>query len=314
MTFRNEVLAVLTRGLLRAIDGRGPDRTTLLHSAGLSEADVADPDVWIPVSSHVRLGRAISAALPRQNLGLQTGAPIYSDPRGALGYCLRHSRVHSRALKNFCSYIEITNRSLNVTVSVEPEETSITLRMVPDLEAAGHPAEALFAAWLSLSRYLTNTNWSPLRVEFVHQPLGDTEEHRALFGCDVGFGCPQTRLWLPASAYSLPIHPASHEYERELVLAHEHALTLVGQDPTATACLHELSQALRSVPLDVRGLDSRSAKALTARLALARGLLERSASFVHEVAYLTGFDDLRRFSGAFMEHFGVCPAELRLAR
>lgn len=312
MTFRNEVLAVLTRGLLRAIDGRGLDRAMLLHSAGLSEADVADPDAWLPVGAHVRLGRAISAALPHQNLGLQTGAPIFSDPRGALGYCLRHSQVHSRALKNFCSYIEIINRSLKVTVSVEPDATLIALQMVPELAAAGHPAEALFAAWLSLSRYLTNTDWTPLRVEFVHQPFGDTDEHRALFGCPVSFSCAQTRLWLPASAYSLPIHPASHELERALVLAHEYARALVDRDLATAASLDGLSEGLRSAPLDVRNIGSRSAEALAARLALARGLLECSASSAHEAAYLTGFDDLRSFHGAFIEQFGIRPAELRL--
>jgi hypothetical protein len=311
MPLGNEILAVVTRGLLRAVDGRGVDRVTLLREAGLQEESL-DPDRWLPVARHLRLGQAISAAFPGQNLGLQTGAPIFSDPRGALGYSLRQSQSHRCALKNFGSYIATVNRTIRIVLASEGEGMVVLPEMVPQMAAAGHPAEALFAAWVAISRHLTNSTWRPLEVGFVHQPFGDTNEHRAFFGCPVSFGCSQTRLLLSESDASLAIAPMPHEFEQILERAVEHAGTIVGQDVAATRSLAALSERLRTVPLDVRAAEvDTSPEGLMARLSLARALLEQSGAFAHEISYLLGFEDLSSFEQAFSKRFGVSPAQLR---
>jgi len=313
MPLGNEILAVVTRGLLRAIDGRGVDRATLLREAELSEESL-EPDSWLPIARHLRLGRAISAALPGQNLGLQTGAPIFSDPRGALGYSLRQSQAHLYALKNFSAYVATVNRTIRIVLMPEARGTAVLLEMVPQMEAAGHPAEALFAAWVAISRYLTSSAWRPLEVCFVHQPFGDTSEHRNLFGCSVSFGCPQTRLVLSESDASLAIAPKPHEFEPTIRCAVEHAGTIIGRDEAAARSLGELWERWRTVPLDVQTADDGAPETLRARLALARALLERSGAFVHEVTYLLGFPSMPAFEQAFSAHFGILPAKLRSAR
>src|SRR6187455_621681 len=153
--FGDTILAAVTRNLVSAIDGKGVDRARLLEAAGLSEQAIADPDDWVPIALHVRLGKAILAALPGQNLGLQTGATIFGDPRGALGYALRRSQTCGAALHNFCRYLHVVNRSMQVELSRTRVGLRFALNMVPELGALGHPAEALFAAWVSISRHLT---------------------------------------------------------------------------------------------------------------------------------------------------------------
>ncbi len=309
--FGNEILVAVTRGLLGAIDGRGVDRGELLAAAGVSDAEVADPDAWLAITRHVRLGQLITEALPGQNLGLQTGARIFGDPRGALGYTLRRSEQHWRALRNFCSYLGVVNLSLATELSLAPNATSLTLHMVPELAELAHPAEALFAAWVAISRHLTDTVWAPAEVSFSHQPRGDVREHEEFFGCPVLFGRPSSRLLLPASAWALPIASSPHELEHALLLARDDARALAAHDASTLPAIEEYSVELCTVPLEVGGLPAEQrARTLPARLALAGGLLRQSHLFVHEVAFLLSFEGVRDFEQAFTNRFGESPRAL----
>jgi AraC-type transcriptional regulator len=310
VSLSHEILAVVTRGLLRAVEGRGLERAALLRAAGLSELSLERADRWLPVAQHLRVGQAIAAAFPDTNVGLQTGAPIYSDPRGALGYCLRRSRVHRRALRNFAAYIGTVNRAVRLVLLPEPRGAALALEMVPQMAAAGHPAESLLAAWLSLSRYLTGSVWHPLQVEFAHQPFGNSDEHAALFGCPVAFGQAQTRLILSEAALDLAVAELPHEFDDTIERAGHYARGFVGSDAGARASLAALLQRL-SAPLDIDALrESLTPGQLDARLALARALCERSGAFVHEIAYLLGFESHDALERAFFEHFGAYPAQM----
>jgi len=287
------------------------DRAALLRDAGLTEESL-EPDRWIPISRHVRLGGLISAALPGQNLGLQTGAPIFSDPKGALGYVLRQSQTHARALLNFAAYIQTVNRAIRLVVSREAGGTALRLEMVPQMEMAGHPAEALFAAWVAISRYLTGSSWCPLEVEFVHRPLGDPAEHQKFFGCPASFERAETRLLLSERDASLAIREVSHEFSDVVRGAVVRANTLLAREQAARARLAELAQQLMTIPLDARATAPDAApERLTARLALARALLERSGVFAYEVTYLLGFESLSSFERAFSERFQLLPSQVR---
>ena len=310
MALGDEILAVVTRGLLRAVESRGLDRMALLREAGLTEAALERPDSWVPIARHLRVGQAIAAAFPGSNVGLQTGAPIYSDPGGALGYCLRRSQVHRRALSNFAAYVETVNRAVRIVLLPEPRGTALVLEMLPEMATAGHPAESLLAAWVSISRYLTGSAWHPLQVEFVHQPFGDTEEHRALFGCPVAFGQAQTRLVLSDDVSALAVPELAHEFEHVVRGAGDCARSFIESDEGTRESLATLCDQLLAMPLDIRAarLDL-APERLNARLALARALLERFGALAHEAAYLLGFESLRCFERAFLERFGTSPAQ-----
>ena len=305
MELGSEILAAVTAGLLRAVERRGLQREPLLRQAELSEAALQCFDSWVPIGQHLRLGYAIAAAFPGSNVGLQTGAPIYSDPQGALGFSLRRSAVHWRALANFAAYISTVNRAVRMQILMQPSETSIVVEMLPEMCAAGHPAESLLAAWLSISRHLTGAVWCPIRVDFQHQPVGDPEEHRALFGCDVAFGRAQTRMVLSAEVSALAIPELPHAFAKLLDDAAKRASVFLDPCLGTPESIAALLERLISVPLHIEELRSiADFESTEARLALGRALLERSAVFVHEVAYLLGFASVGCFQEAYSSRFG----------
>ncbi|HTV18012.1 MAG TPA: AraC family transcriptional regulator ligand-binding domain-containing protein [Polyangiaceae bacterium] len=305
-----EILTAVTSGLLRAVERRGLERAALLQQAGLQQATLECPDTWIPIAWHLRVGHAIAAAFRGSNVGLQTGAPIYSDPQGALGFSLRRSRVHRNALANFAAYIRTVNRAVRLRLSAQLDETVVVVEMVPEMAAAGHPAESLLAAWLSISRHLTGENWCPTQVDFQHRPIGDAAEHRALFGCEVAFGQAQTRMILPERVCAFVVPELPHPFSEAIRGAGELASTFSSR---SAGSLIELLERLLTNPLRVDALRSPSdASTSEARLALGRALLATSSASVHEAAYLLGFESSSCFQRAYSNRYGSAPARVPL--
>src|SRR5690606_29754385 len=99
--FGRELLAFVTGSLLRVAEQAGLDGNDLLASAGLSREQLKSPDAYLPVEKHIALGMRMTEMLGSVNAGLHSGAAIYGDPSGALGFAIRRSRNHATALTRF---------------------------------------------------------------------------------------------------------------------------------------------------------------------------------------------------------------------
>ena len=208
--FGRHIRAAVTLGLLRAAEAEGLNGDEILGRAGLTRAEIENPNRALPIERHVAVGRAMTERLGAVNAGLRTGAAIYGDPRGALGYSLRRSTRHELALARFCRFIAISNDSVHLYR--EPHDAGLDLRaeMVSELSLLGHPTEALFAAWVAIARVVTGSHWAPLRVSFRHRAHGPTNEHLEFFACPVEFGATESRLSIGRDALALPIAVSAH--------------------------------------------------------------------------------------------------------
>jgi len=301
-----KLLVPVTRALLGSAAERGLCRAELLAAAGISEDDLAVTDSWISIERHVRLGAAIEARLPGENLGLQTGERIYHDPAGAFGYVLRRSGTHAVALANFGAYLGLVNHALHAELQLAATEGCFQVQMQPELAALGHPAEALLSAWVAISRHLTARDWAPSGVQFEHEAKGDVREHEAFFRCPVEFGQGPTCLQIPAGALGLEIEPTSHEIDAALARSLEDAREKLGIADLQTE-LDALADRLRTPPRSVRAPGSPGARTSGIVLDVARGLFEHSRLCAYEVAFLVGFQDLAVFQQAYSDRFGLRP-------
>jgi Arabinose-binding domain of AraC transcription regulator, N-term len=286
--FGGHILAMVTRSLLRVAEVEGLDAAALLTLAGLSREAIANPDARVPIERHVALGVAMTERLGPVNGGLHSGAAIYGDPNGALGFGIRRSGQHGRALERFRRFLAITNDSLWLSSAAGDEGVRVSVDMVSSLAALGHPTEALFSAWVAISRFATGVRWTPVRVAFRHQPWGPVAEHREFFDCPVQFGARDSVLIIDAHCLALPIHSTEHRLDGTLDRLRDRLTTAdpPATPPTATqAAISDLIDGLRAGPIENRADHAPPVLARAAALLLSGA--EALPAF--EVAFLLGF-------------------------
>lgn len=93
-------------------------------------------------------------------------------------------------------------------------------RLVADLPAA---AEAYLAILVAVGRQLTRVQIIPMRVAFKHAPVGDPEEHAALFGIPVEFHAEANELVFSRETLDLAVLGAD-EVLRQHLLRHAQAV------------------------------------------------------------------------------------------
>jgi hypothetical protein len=288
--FGSHILAMVTRNLLRVAEAEGLDADRLLERAGLSRSGLVDPDAYLPIERHIALGRAISEGLGAINGGLRSGAAIYGDPRGALGFTIRRSSTHARALECFRRFVSVTNECVRLGLDpTAPGGVALHAEMVSGLAELGHPAEALLSAWVSIARIATGQRWTPERVLFAHAARGPSEEHVAFFGCPVQFGAERSSLQIGAAALALPIAATPHELDA--------TLTELGESLRACAPPGEIAELLAWIKMGA--LEPQHAISPRVRLAAARLLLSGSATMpTFEAAFLLGYGSVRELRSA----------------
>lgn len=281
------ILAAVTRALLGVAEVERLEAGELLARAGLTRRQLEDPDNFIPLERHVALGQVITERLGFVNGGLRSGAAIFGDPANVLGFAVRRSGDHARALQRFCRYIAITNEGVRLTCTANDAGVCLNAELVAGLAELGHPSEALFAAWVAIARVATAVRWSPTRVELEHQPRGPTIEHDGFFGCPVQFGAEATRLWIDRAALALPIASTPHPFDRVL---RELGLRWLESAPSAEH--GEITRLLAA--LDAGPLEAPLAIEPELRVQAAKLLRSGPApAHAYEVAFLLGFSSVR---------------------
>jgi len=215
-TTKNHVLAIITARLLAVGESEGLDGDVLLADAGLSREDVADPDRYVSLERHVALGASMTRRLGPVNAGLHSGANIYGDPRGALGFAIRRSGTHERALARFCRFFELTNPASSAWVEESQNAIELRVQMAPGLVLLGHPMEALLSAWVAIARIVTKQHWVPQRVTFTHAPIGPVMEHAEFFGCPVVFDAGHSGIVIGRDSAQASIQATEHPFDGAL--------------------------------------------------------------------------------------------------
>jgi len=276
------ILAAMTRGLLAAARAERLETGELLARAGLTRAQLDDPDGFVPFDRHMALRAAISERLGFENGGLRAGSAMYGEPGSVLSYAVRRSGDLRRAVERFCRFVSSSSDGLRLDCAPEGDGLRLNAELGPGLWELGHPSEALLAAWVSIGRIATGRRWLPLRVEFRHAARGPSDEHEGFFGCPVLFGAPSTTLLLGPPVLALPIVAAPHPLDGLGAGLEQRWAAHLPAERRAPA--RDLCRALADGPIDPRVFPREL------RLEAARVLRASQAAF--EVAFLLGFDSV----------------------
>lgn len=319
--------------LLQTAIGLGLDRARLLSEAGLSEADLADRDAYLPFAKQIALGEALIRARPGVNIGLAALRHVSPADFGVLGYVITNSASLREALEAFVRFQRLITDGVRWRIELGAACT-VTVEADPGYERLGYPIEALVGLWLVLGRMLTGHAWAPIEARFRHAPLGDVGEVERSVGAPVRFRAGENALILSLETLALPVTAGRAALAPSLAQLAEATLVQLDGYGTTTARLRALlfdqiprgvtgkAELARAIGLSERTLNRRLREEGTTfrdvleevRRELAMSWLADARHAVYEVAFLLGYREPSTFYRSFRRWTGASPKAWRRAR
>lgn len=327
------VLSVASRAVLDACARLGLDAEALLRAAGLSRADVYDPDARLPAESADSLWRHAYHAAGDPRLALHAAEALPFGAYKVIDFVAAHAPTVGEGLRRVARYFPLIDGRARLVIDEAATSGAVGVEMQSDRGSIAPPAqEYTLAALVVRLRASAGVAWPLEAVEFTFPRPDDAAEHERIFACPVRFEQPRARLVLPRASWALPVRGADPGLSSVL---EDHAQRLVAELPREDAeLLPRLREVLRE---ELRGGDA-SITHVARRLALGERTLQRrldelGLGFVDvlaevraelaqqylrepgvslaEVAWLLGFSDQSAFTRAFKRWTGVTPGAWR---
>lgn len=328
---RETILAAVPAGVLAVAVSLGFDRAELMRAAGLTEAQLADPDARVPVRCDLRLWEAIA---PRQ-LGLEIGRRLGLGAAGIVGHVMRHGSTVAEALELMQRFAAVVHPELMPRVerraSPAGERVLFVRPPTPAFAALHEPVYAQAASSVSVMQTLLGR---PVRAAWVTYPLSrpaDAARHERFFGAPVAWDGALFEVAFDAELLARPL-PRADAAVLPYLTRHAEAMQadLGPAEDIAAAVRREVGFALaqgeprsadvaRRLAMSVRTMSRRLADAGSSfsalveaeRIARATRLLSDPRLSSAQVAVLLGYAEPAPFHRAFKRWMGVSPAEWR---
>lgn len=320
--------------VLSAAQRQGLERAPLLAAAGIPVADMG-LQRW-PIDHITRLWRAAAALTQDPGFGLKAGALVGPANFNVVSYMLQSSPTLREALavvQQFQRLISDGGR-----FQLIPGETASWVVYHPrqgELAFSPHQLEAVLAAVVSFTRWVTGTEARPVRVQFSQSAIGPLAGYRAAFHCPVEFEQAFSGLLLDNALLDAPLPQADAQLasvHRQYAAARLAALSET--DRLADALRRWIStqfgaQGIGAVPTRAQaaqafGLSPRtfarrlqqeqlhySALVDSARRELACAAVADSPRSFADIAQSLGFAEASVFHRAFKRWTGCTPGQWR---
>lgn len=345
MTSEAKVSLSWVRTVLAQARRQGIEETTLLRAAGIDPAELTQ-ERW-PIDHITLLWRAAARLTQDPGFGLKAGALVGPGSFNVVGFIVQSAATLRQALAVVQKYQSLI--SDGGRFQLLPGARTSWLVYHPrqgDLAFSPHQIEAVLAAVVSASRWITPQPLQPALVRFSHEPVGPLAGYREVFGCRIEFNQAYSGLLIDNAALDAPLPQSDAQLAR---LHEQHAATQLqtlkrqqGLDEALRDGVHDWvrdwvrtrMQAQPGPPAPTRK-DAAAALGLHERT-LARRLQDLGTNFqalsdevrrdlalqhvgdtdlpLGEVAHALGFADISPFYRAFERWTGMPPARWRAGR
>lgn len=319
--------------VLGAAQRQGLERAHLLAAAGIALTELDKPR-W-PIDHITRLWRAAAELTQDPGFGLKAGALVGPASFNVVSYILQSSptlRAAIAVVQQFQRLISDGGRFQ--TIAGASASWIVYHPRQGELAFSPHQLEAVLAAVLSFSRWVTDSTVSPLRVQFSQSALGSLAGYRAAFNCPVDFEQAFSGLLLDNALLDRPLPQADAQLasvHRQYAAARLAALSesgnfsdelrawlaghLVGRVPTRQHAAQAFGLSARTFArrLQQEGLHY-SALVDGARQQLACEAVANSPRSFADIAQSLGFAEASVFNRAFRRWTGMAPGQWRAAR
>lgn len=254
------------------------------------------------------------------------------DDLGALGLAVKTAPTVEGALERLVRYVLVLSDTLEYEFADAPAGRVFALTGRPHHRRGAAVAnECALAAVLSSVRQSLGSRLTPVAVTFRHPGPADDRQHRAFFGCPVGFEADIDGIHLSHTDLAEPTVLADDGLSAYLL----HRLDDLKARTAGRSVVDEVRAAIADALPDGQPSKSRIARRLgmsertlhrqlaehgetfqaittEARRDAAQSLLTTTGHGLADVAFLTGFADQTAFTRAFKRWTGQTPAAYRV--
>jgi AraC-like DNA-binding protein len=304
----------------------------LLRRAGLTDNDMADTTIRIPVSKQVAFLNLAAEALKDDLLGFHIAQEADLRSAGLIYYVLASSATFGDAVKRACRYSTIANEGLRLT-RLDSREMGIRFECIG---LARHLDRHQIEFWVTylvrLARQLTGTRAMPVRAALVHQRCRESGSIETFAGCAIAFGSPHDEVGFNRDLAEHPLVGAD-PYLHDMLSGYcEEALAQRSRpaESLRTRVENAVTPLLphgRTLAADVARRLGMSLRTMTRQLAaeglsysrildelradLAQRYLREPSLTISQIAWLLGFQDVSAFTHAFRRWTGMSPTRVR---
>jgi len=311
-----------------------PDKAALYASVGLTAETARDPDAGISTADYFSLLETIAESeWPDLRFHMRVCAGMRCEEFGAVGLAIKSAPTLRHGFERMHRYARLYNTSSAFAVEDKGDIYCWTHRRpLPDRLGNHLSNEAALATFLTLCREASGPGLKPVRLQFAHQPVGNTAALTEHFGIEPIFGetidgmqfavedvdranpLGDHGIWKFFSDHlesTLP--PMETELDRLAAqVIDEVAGLLSGGVPQLAEVAGRLGLGPRTLQRRLsEGGRSYQELVAEARRRLARRLLRQSDYSLAEIAFLTGFSEQSAFTRAFKQREGVTPRAYR---
>jgi len=312
----------------------GIETDTLLRKAGLTRAQIDNPDARITVESQIKFLNLAAKALGDEWLGFHLAQAVDLRELGLLYYVMASSDLLSDALQRCARYSGIINEGARVSYRAEMQISMrfsyVGVARYPDR----HQIEFFMTVLIRTCRQLTGQELRPRRVTLTHLRTDEFKEIEEYFGCSVLFGDLVDEIAFSGLAARAQLSSAD-PYLNALLLKYcdearaaratkPSALRLSAENAIAPLLPHRkvtAPDAARSLGMSQRTFARRlKSEGLSfagilheLRYDLARTYLRETSSSISTIAWLLGYQEVSSFTHAFKRWSGQTPRQARAA-
>ena len=316
----------LMRPVIDALRASGNDPERVLARVGLPPAGL--PAGRFPHAAQTLFWQVASDECGEEHVGLYLAEHLPAFHGLLLEYLFLSSETFGDGLRHALRYVRLLSDTLNADLEVQGERALLTLGLIPGTPR--HFPEMLAGAVIRLFAALTDGDFVPRQVQFMHGEGAPAERYRQVYGCPAQLGGERYALEFDAAVLGKPSRHAApellrmHESLARRQLAEVERLDLVRKvreligellvDGGAT-----LEQVAARLNMPTRRLRERLTLAgvrfndliTDYRCRLAKELLLKTDERIEVIVERTGFSEPSTFYRAFKRWVGETPVEFR---
>jgi AraC-like DNA-binding protein len=316
----------LMRLAFDALRASGADPDRVLKRLGMPEGVL--PSGRYPHMAQVLFWQAAAEECGEEHVGLYLAQHLPAFHGLLLEYMFLSSETFGDGLRHALRYVRLLSDSLSAKLEVDGEVATLIMGMSADVPR--HFPEMLAGAVIRMFSALTEGDFVPVEVQFIHPQAAPTERYLQTYGCPVRFEQPSYRLVFAAkvlekaSRHAAPELLQMHESMARRQLVEVERLDLVRKVRELIAELLvdsgvTLEQVAARLNMPARRLRERLAVAgvrfndliTDYRCRLAKDLLLNTDERIDVIVERTGFSEPSTFYRAFKRWVGETPVEFR---